>query len=265
MFRGFQENTRIFGDRLYPRTDTSRLGSIYLLDFIRNGLILHLDAGKVASYIGSGTSWNDISPSLSSFTLINNPTFSTNNGGYLTFSNTLKSHAIMASGFSNYQNFTSGITIEAWVYRTDTAVNHRILDFSSGADVNNVMLGHINSGLGTTNSCFFAISNQGGSFQSVAGTSNAYPINEWQHWVGVANGTNFILYKNGVQNASSVNSTLPNNAARTTNYIAASPFGSNPPNEFHTGHIPIVRMYNRALTADEIAQNYEVEKSRYVT
>jgi len=230
---------------------------------IANGSILHLDAAQKRSYSGSGTTWNDISISTSSFTLVNNPTFSTNNGGYLTFSNTLKSHAIMASGFSNYQNFTSGITIESWTYRTESTVNHRILDFSSGPDVNNVMLGHINSGLGTSNSCFFAISNQGGSFQYVAGTSNAYPINGWQHWVGVANGTNFILYKNGVQNATSVNSTLPNNAARTTNYIAASPFGANPPNEFFTGHIPIVRMYSRTLSSTEITQNFNAQKSRF--
>jgi len=51
---------------------------------ISEGLVLNLDAGNTASYIGSGNSWNDLSGSNNG-TLTNGPIFNGGNGGSIVF------------------------------------------------------------------------------------------------------------------------------------------------------------------------------------
>ena len=52
---------------------------------VRDGLVLYLDAANEKSYPGSGTTWYDLSGNGNDVTLINNPTYSTNNNGSFIF------------------------------------------------------------------------------------------------------------------------------------------------------------------------------------
>ena len=52
---------------------------------VNSGLVLYLDASNPNSYAGTGTTWTDLSGYGNDFTLVNNPTFNTGNGGYLQF------------------------------------------------------------------------------------------------------------------------------------------------------------------------------------
>ena len=52
---------------------------------VSSGLVLHLDAGNASSYPGSGTTWTDLSGSGNNGTLVNGPTYSSANGGSLSF------------------------------------------------------------------------------------------------------------------------------------------------------------------------------------
>ena len=56
---------------------------------VTSGLVLNLDAGNPRSYIGSGTSWVDVSNNnLNSVTLNNSPTYTSGTSGYFTFDGT---------------------------------------------------------------------------------------------------------------------------------------------------------------------------------
>lgn len=69
MFRGFQNKSSSFSDRLYPTTDLSKIGLIYTVEpilYVTGGLLLALDAGNPASYPGTGTAWTDLSGNISS-------------------------------------------------------------------------------------------------------------------------------------------------------------------------------------------------------
>jgi hypothetical protein len=57
-------------------------------DIIEDGLVLCLDAGNKRSYPGSGTTWYDTSGNDNHFTLYNTPTFSSDNGGCISFNGT---------------------------------------------------------------------------------------------------------------------------------------------------------------------------------
>jgi hypothetical protein len=48
---------------------------------VTDGLILNLDSTDTNSYPGSGTSWDDLTSEGNDFTLVNGPTFSTDDGG----------------------------------------------------------------------------------------------------------------------------------------------------------------------------------------
>jgi hypothetical protein len=51
------------------------------LNIVRDSLLTYVDAGIIASYSGSGTTWTDISNNSKNGTLTNGPTFVTGSGG----------------------------------------------------------------------------------------------------------------------------------------------------------------------------------------
>jgi hypothetical protein len=54
-------------------------------DIITDGLVLYLDAANTKSYIGSGTTWKDLSRNSNDGTLTNGPTFDSGNSGSIVF------------------------------------------------------------------------------------------------------------------------------------------------------------------------------------
>jgi hypothetical protein len=66
---------------------------------VTDGLILNLDSTDSSSYSGTGTAWADISAEGNDFSLVNGPTFSTDNGG-----------TIVTDGTNDYIESDAGIT-----------------------------------------------------------------------------------------------------------------------------------------------------------
>lgn len=86
---------------------------------------------------------------------------------------------------------------------------------------------------------------------------DVHPLNTWMHWVGTYDGSNMKFYRNGI---------LKNTVART------GTLGSNSTNaeigqysnDYRMdGDISIVKIYNRALTSAEVAQNFNALRGRY--
>ena len=81
---------------------------------VTNGLVLCLDAGNTKSYPGSGTAWTDLSGNGNTGTLTNGPTYSSANGGSIVFDG--------ADDYVGVGNITavdgiSQLTISGWVKR----------------------------------------------------------------------------------------------------------------------------------------------------
>ena len=97
------------------------------------------------------------------------------------------------------------------------------------------------------------------------GTSGAYSIeattginlNQWYHIMGTDDGTTVRLYINGIQVQSG-------NSATATNYSGQPLIGQFPGNNAVTnGKIPTVKIYNRALSAAEVKQNFNAYRKRF--
>jgi hypothetical protein len=215
---------------------------------VTNGLVLNLDAGQQNSYPGSGTTWTDLSGNGNNGTLVNGVGFSAEDGGSLEFDG-VDDHAVLDTGF---QVSTSGTySFEAWIYKTATKTSNAAVLISGGygGDRDGIQIAtevygstgdiRIVSEYGTVTAVYYNGVSQilnGGS----TGTDTNFNLNEWIH-----------IAVTGI----TVNST--DGAAH---HIGQN---NNNTNEY-TGRISNLKVYDRALTAAEISQNYNALKSRYI-
>lgn len=86
---------------------------------------------------------------------------------------------------------------------------------------------------------------------------DTHPLNTWMHWVGIYDGSNMKFYRDGV-----LKNTVAKTGALANNTIAAT-LGQYSGSYRMNGKIGSVKIYNRALSAEEVLQNYEASRGRY--
>jgi Concanavalin A-like lectin/glucanases superfamily len=220
---------------------------------VTDGLVLSLDPGFIPSYTTSGTTWYNMSGTVNG-TLINSPTFSTNDGGIFVLDGTDDYF-----NFENNFNITTGpFTIEYFAKPTSGAVQYaKIISKGTfqqpgwsayfGRDPANnqysIVLQYSNNSGGTI------------SFTTAANVS----LNVFYHVVYTRDTNNTLsTYLNGSFVRSSANVTA-NFTSSNSYVIGRSTIGA----ENFKGSVGVVRQYNRALTSAEVLQNYNAQKSRY--
>ena len=206
---------------------------------VEDGLVLALDAGNTQSYPGSGTTWTDMGGNGNNGTLqsMSGANYSSTNGGYLDFDGA--SDYVTLPFNTEYTN----ISIDAWATRDQL-------------NVWNSIIGKYGSSAGYE----LVFNNSGGvrfhtSTQRIDSTSLS--ANVWYHIVGTYDGSTARIYINGSLDTSGSTSRNTN----TSNWqIGRSAWGGN----YHNGKISNIKIYNRALTAAEVLQNYNALKGRYI-
>jgi hypothetical protein len=224
---------------------------------VTNGLVLLLDAANPKSYVGTGTSWKDLSGNANNGTLTGGPTFNSANVGSFSFDG-VNDYAHCGNAAS--LNFGTGnFTVCAWVKRgTSATTNLRVL--AKGAEGNDANQAGF-CFFGSDTSLTFAVNPSTTRTIIVAAT---HVVDEWFYVSGlVERGGSLRTYKNGVlTNSTTAPSGSVSNAIMPL-YIGASTANDVNPNLFFKGNIPHVALYNRALTTTEILQNYEATRRRY--
>lgn len=207
---------------------------------VTSGLVLCLDAANKVSYPGSGTSWYNLSGTINTGTLTNGPTFSQANGGSIVF-----------DGVDDYVT-TSNTALSFTTFSMECLVKYNSLSGNQGLftyNNNNVINLWKGSGLGMR----WEVNT---SSQAITG-ANDLATGVWYHFVGVYNGSQGILYRNGVVYAGPT--TLTSHTSEAANFEIGRYNGAGNTN----GSIAIARFYNRALSATEILQNYNATKTRF--
>ena len=215
---------------------------------VTNGLVLSLDAADKNSYPGSGTAWNDLSGNTNSGSLTNGPTFSNANGGNFGF--VTEDFVIMAE---NSSLNTQTPSVEVWIKTNNTnqngfwfekgQVNTQYSLFQEGATI------VWRQNLATLSS------------QTIT-TANYISTSNWAQIVGTFTSGNRKIYVNG---ALATSDTQTGTIATNTNGMSIGVYGgfNGARGYYYNGSIAIVKVYNRALSADEITQNYNAQKSRF--
>ena len=203
---------------------------------------------------------SDLSGNRNFGTTAGSPTYNSANGGALNFD--YSNDYITTTGMQNF-SYTNGITVSVWHYNGGGTGPYRGLvtngisgDRTGGFDLR---YGRENYFGGTNNgtNLYWAITNSGGT--STGRVINAN-VNEWHNYVGTYDNTTVRVYKDGQLFDSIAHS--GGGQLKTTNgstIIGVSPGTS----EYLDGKLAQVSIYNRALTAAEISQNYNALRGRY--
>ncbi len=144
------------------------------------------------------------------------------------------------------------ITISVWVYSRGGSNWNRILDF--GNNTSNYMFLCVNPG-SVNRSVRFAV-NVNGTEQSVTSPAEALPDNTWTHVAATLTGTTARLYINGELVAT--NTSFTNEPVQygptTQNWLGRSQWGDG--DGYFNGSLDDLKIYNYALTTEEIAKEY---------
>jgi hypothetical protein len=227
-------------------------------DLIQDGLVLDLDASDRNSYVSGSTTWFDLSGLNNSGSLINGPTFNSTNGGSIVFDGTNDYVNILNPSILQNQN----LTVSTWIKPTAaTNVITGIIDYDHGITQGWVL----QSEDATSNRNYYFAYYDGSTFQpsSGIGTGKGVQLTNsiWQNLIFTKNGTSIVGYLNSVQTYTSTASSgtimyLANKNLWLGGVVSIA-------GRFYNGTIANTQIYNRALTAQEILQNYNAQKSKF--
>ncbi len=229
---------------------------------VTSGLVLALDAADTNSYPRTGTSWTDLTGNANNGTLTNGPTFSNSNGGVITIDGI--DDYINLGNASSIKMGTNNFTISTWIkILTQTgSPNYKLVITSKQAPA--AAAGYGFAWNDSVNKFLWSTAN--GSSSSEIFTTNTWSslVNVWANIVmirqnGATNNGHF--YINGVYESLASSATVLNVDTNTNMTIGNTA-------DFYSlywfkGTYGTVQIYNRALTATEVLQNYNATKSRF--
>jgi hypothetical protein len=221
----------------------------YYGNIVRDGLVLNLDAAKRDSYPGSGTVWRDIAGGVINGSLINGPTFNPNNFGSIVFDG-VDDFVSCGNVLFNDVNAT---TISIWVNIQTFIGNKSII--SKGAQ---------GEGSNTTFAAWIIVSTtriRNRFFNSTGTAGNVttpdLSANTWYNIIWTYNGSTIAVYTNGIA-GETVSLLGPLKTNTNPIRIGQDIYGNNTAMTCASAQI-----YNRALSATEVLQNYNAQKGRY--
>lgn len=226
-------------------------------NLITSGLQLYLDAGNSQSYPGSGNTWYDISGNNRHCSWVSAPSYSTDEiGGYFsTLGNRCSGPASNSFGIDN----TSGYTILN-VCKQNALVNTGAFNFYSSNGTSGTASRGIFSHLTWGNDVVYV--DQGGCCGSDVRTQVASGGSQtWNFWCFTKDNSSRKIYKN--QNFLIENTNAAANInldSRNADIVGAVEYGGD--SSTWNARISIFIVYNRALTQNEVRENFAALKGR---
>jgi hypothetical protein len=213
---------------------------------VTDGLVLALDAADKNSYPGSGTTWNNLIFNTP-FTLTNGPTFSNNNGGSFVYDGTDDTSIYSSAPPSSWDVSTDGaFSFGGWIKTNTTAGFQQYIRISNFffyfyTPVNIIRIYYTGA-----NSIDFTVN---------------FNHDQWVYWFASVNrpSDTIVIYKNGVQENISTAATATGVIGTGASSIGDETIGG----EQLKGTIGSIQYYTKALSASEVLQNYNAQKSRF--
>jgi len=219
------------------------------LSIVTDGLVLNLDAGNPLSYPGTGTTWTDLTTNGNNGTLINGPTFDSGNGGSIVFDGTndyVSSFPIQISG--------NGSKTVSCFFKINTTIRSGLCGTRNFDTSPNGWVLCVNR---TTSGNLSYYHTSGSILEIAAGIST----NTWYNACVTYDVSTAIatLYLNGIIIGSPATSFTTINSSSFNGVIGAETVNGG----FLNGNIAQTLIYNRALSSQEVLQNYNATKGRY--
>jgi hypothetical protein len=224
---------------------------------VTTGLILCLDAGNPRSYPGSGTTCNDVSGNGNNGTLVNGVGFSSSDMGSLVFDGVDDFTNIANETIGNFG--TSNFTVGCWGNATSVGDGSTRGIFSKYNP-------HSGNGTGwfmfyRDTSVWVRITQDLTAPLEASSIFATVATSKWCNIVMTRNDKLFSLYVNGIliQTNTTTNAIDVSSAAPLR---IGSGYSSG---YYYKGYANLPVIYNRALSAQEVTQNFNALRGRYGT
>jgi hypothetical protein len=225
------------------------LTGTYVVDLpgiVTTNLSMFLDAGNASSYPGSGTDWTDLSGNSRNGTLTNGPTYTSADGGSIVFDGT--NDFVQCSGSIT----ATAATFVTWIRRNGTQSDYDGIIYSRGATATGIQF------FGTTNRIAYTWNNAVNTYTWNSGLT--IPDLTWcmvAVSVTSTSATAYLCQSSGITSAT-------NTVSHTSTTLNDIKIGQDDlGGRFFTGNIATAMIYDRALSAAEITQNFNALRSRY--
>ena len=226
---------------------------------VTHGLVLALDAADRNSYVSGSTTWNDLSGNSANGTFVGAVTgsssaisFPYNTGSAIAYVNVPNSSVLQNTGNTDF-------TVSTWFAFNSSylAGNRNLIEKPDNS---------VNPGWSIwfdATTLRVRLAYTGNYVDIFGGPSSAFIPGSFYNLVMVISRTNSLCYwyNNGALLISGSISALGDMTNTVSIRIGAGTVGFG--HDTFGGNIPSVLMYNRALSATEIQQNYNAQKARF--
>jgi hypothetical protein len=225
------------------------LTGTYVVDLpgiVTTNLSMFLDAGNASSYPGSGTAWTDLSGNSRNGTLTGGPTYTSADGGSIVFDGT--NDFVQCSGSIT----ATAATFVIWMRRNGSQDDFDGIIYSRSATATGI------SFFGITNKISYTWNNAVNTYTWDSGL--VIPDLTWcMVAVSVTStaATAYLCQSSGITSATNTVS----HASTTLDdiKIGQDDLGG----RFFNGNIAIAQLYNIALSAEQVAQNFAADRARF--
>lgn len=239
------------------------MGVRYSPSIVTSGLILSLDAANSKSFISGNSTWADLSGNAYNGTLLNGPSFSTDGRGSLSFDGS-NDYIGLSSPSNRFAWTPSGaglnnMTLDIWIKTSDT-LGYAISKPWNGSGEYNYQIQH--------NRYFnLVIGGNSGTWDM-----GSFADGNWNHIVICLSSTQLTTYKNGnvtvatTNHGFTINTPTYGNTNADLAVMTLYPYGGSWAGDSTysvSGNVSMYKMYNRALSANEVIQNYRATKNRF--
>lgn len=238
---------------------------------VTEGLIAYLDAANTKSYPGSGTTWYDLTKNENHGTISSGEFVSGDFGGYLRNSGNTSNFFYITIAHSSTLNSAFTVTTGGWTIEEiiwTNSVTYPEADAGGVASTPAYGVGATgfdwNHGTVNTSFRFAQASNSSGAYEDDVTISLNAPYSDLNAWKirtmvwNRGNNTNY-LYINGVLMGTA---SMANTAGTAVYDGGGIDFGTLYGWK-HFGRRASIKIYNRALSLDEVYKNYSSLKSRF--
>ena len=217
------------------------MATSYAPHIVSDGIIGCWDAAGKRSYPGTGTTWTDV-VNGNNGTLTNDVVFSSSNGGYFQFDGT--------DAYVNMGSYLPTVGTVSFWFTSDNTTGPICY---CGPDTFSSSLWDWGAWYSSGNGFRWVAQGTGGGAGSTVTTTISNDV--WYHFALVRDedGTNARGYLNGASTGTSAKGTTNANyfrVAKSSTYEL-------------DGNMALIRLYDRALSAAEVLQNYDATKWRF--
>lgn len=213
---------------------------------VTDGLILYLDAANPKSYPGTGNYVYDLKHNASNITFYNTPVLTENSFDFIS----LDTDGLSIAS-TNYSGELTNFTMECIFKINSTHLHYNGALISSG----NWNSSHWAFSINQNNTAIVTRN------PSVTHSYN-FNLNSWYNVIYRRNATTINFFINNIKSQDYTSSNnIPLTSDATNTAIGRETYASGYFN--FNGKIPIIKIYNRALSDQEIQQNFNATRSRY--